>query len=58
MYMDYIKLLVKNEKGLETRNGNIQLGHRKGARGLMVIVIGNGQGDKSSNPGRDWLQFL
>ena len=24
-----------------------------GARGVMVIVIGNGNGDTSSNPGRD-----
>ena len=23
----------------------------------MVIVIGNGHGDMSSNPGRDWLHF-
>ena len=28
-----------------------------GARGVMVIVIGNGYGDTSSNPGRDWLHF-
>ena len=28
-----------------------------GARGLMVIVVGNGHGDTSSNPGRDWLHF-
>ena len=26
-------------------------------RGVMVIVIGNGHGDTSSNPGRDWLHF-
>ena len=25
-----------------------------GARGVMVIVVGNGHGDTSSNPGRDW----
>ena len=24
------------------------------ARGVMVIVVGNGHGDTSSNPGRDW----
>ncbi len=24
-----------------------------GARGVMVIVVGNGDGDTSSNPGRD-----
>ena len=28
-----------------------------GARGVMVIVVGNGHGDMSSNPGRDWLNF-
>ena len=28
-----------------------------GARGVMVIIIGNGHGDTSSNPGRDWLHF-
>ena len=27
--------------------------HIGGARGVMVIVIGNGHGDTSSNPGRD-----
>ena len=28
-----------------------------GARGVMVIVVGNGHGDSSSNPRRDWLHF-
>ena len=28
-----------------------------GARGVMVIVIGNGHSDTSSNPRRDWLHF-
>ena len=28
-----------------------------GARGVMVIVVGNGHGDTSSNPGQDWLPF-
>ena len=27
------------------------------ARGVMVIVVGNGHDDTSSNPGRDWLHF-
>ena len=26
---------------------------RHGARDVMVIVVGNGHGDASSNPGRD-----
>ena len=30
---------------------------RRGARGVMVIVVGNGHGDTSSNPQRDWLHF-
>ena len=29
-----------------------------GARGVMVIVAGNGHGDASSNPRRDWLHFI
>ena len=29
-----------------------------GARGVMVIVVGNGHGDSSSNPGREWLLFI
>ena len=28
-----------------------------GARSVMVIVVVNGHGDTSSNPGRDWLHF-
>ena len=28
-----------------------------GALGVIVIVVGNGHGDTSSNPGRDWLHF-
>ena len=28
-----------------------------GARGVLVIVVGNGHGDTSSNPWRDWLHF-
>ena len=27
------------------------------ARGVMVIVDGNGHGTVSSNPGRDWLHL-
>ena len=28
-----------------------------GARGVMVIFVGIGYDDTSSNPGRDWLHF-
>ena len=31
--------------------------HNRGARGVVVIVVENGHGDTSSNPGRDWLNF-
>ena len=37
-----------------------QNGHKLlsgGARGVMVIIAGNGHGNTSSNPGRDWLHF-
>ena len=29
-----------------------------GARGVMVMVVGNGPGDMSSNPGQDWFYIL
>ena len=29
----------------------------EGARGVMVIVVGNGHGDTSSNPGQYCLHF-
>ena len=29
-----------------------------GAHGVMVIVIENGHGDMSSNPGWDWIHFI
>ena len=25
--------------------------------GIMVIIVGNGHGDRSSNPRQDWLHF-
>ena len=31
----------------------LSLSNLGGARGVMVIVVGNGHGDTSSNPGRD-----
>ena len=39
------------EKGLGKKKKN------GGACGVIVIVVGNGQGDTSLNPGRDWLHF-
>ena len=38
----------------ELSNGYESIGS---ARGVMVILVGNGHGDTSSNPGRDWLHF-
>ena len=39
--------------------GWIELKHSSvgGVHGVMVIVVGNGHGDTSSKPGRDWLYF-
>ena len=31
----------------------LSITHTGGARGVVVIVVGNRQGDTSSNPGRD-----
>ena len=31
--------------------------HKGGACSVMVIVVGNGHSDASSNLGRDWLHF-
>ena len=54
----------KNQNG--QRKGNLETlantgsGHHqtnRGACGVIVIVVGNGHGDSSSNPGRDWLYF-
>ena len=42
--------IYNDQKGLTFSNSG-------GARGVMVIVVGNGHGDMSSNPGRDWLHF-
>ena len=30
---------------------------QEGSRGVMVIAVGNGHGDTSSNPGRDLLHL-
>ena len=43
----------------QTRQTEKEKNHEKsgGARGVMIIVVGNGHGDTSSNPWRDWLHF-
>ena len=51
-----IKVGQNNEKSLrDLRRLAVTL--TPGACGVMVIVVGNGHGDTSSNPGRDWLHF-
>ena len=35
----------------------IERNHVGGALGVMVIIVGNGHGNTSSNPGRVWLHF-
>ena len=47
------KLLSKCDKSIDNVT-NLWFGS---ARGVMVIVVGNGHDDSSSNPGRDWLYF-
>ena len=49
-------IIIKNEWLLKTIQLLCKLFISRiygGARGVMVIVVGNGHGDTSSNPGRD-----
>ena len=49
---------IKDEKTIVQKPWIIKITKaRGGARGVTVIVVGNGHGDTSSNPGRDWLHF-
>ena len=44
--------------GTSCMNGaSVFVWHKRGARGVMVIVVGNGHGDTSSSPGRHWFHF-
>ena len=47
----YVNIHEKNKTNSKV---NLEYG---GARGVMVIVVGNGHGDTSSNPGWNWLHF-
>ena len=57
IYLIYIYIYIyiciyKEDLALNNLQGLIC--HKKGgARGVMVIVVGNGHADTSSNPGRD-----
>ena len=55
--LNVIDVLGKVTRGLIQGLDGMELRDRVGARGVMVIVIGNGHGDTSLNPGRDWLHF-
>ena len=53
--------IVVSEFELQSRyyvhNNGLNSLKKGSARGVMVVVVGNGQGDISSNRGRDWLHF-
>ena len=51
---DYV---LRTNIDLMKENGFILANASGGARGVIVIVLGNGHGDTSSNPGREWLHF-
>ena len=55
-YLDFARELIKleHESDVYTNYNWCSYG---GARGVIVIVVGNEHGDTSSNPGRDWLHF-
>ena len=52
--LDYFGTFIPNIHALRVSINHLLKG---GAHGVMVIIAGNGHGDTSSNPGRDWLHF-
>ena len=46
-----------DDRCLEKKNLVKEYNFFGGAHDVMVIIIGNGHGDTSSNPGRGWLHF-
>ena len=52
----YIYIVISNTY-IYTCKEDLALNNREGARGVMAIVVGNGHGDTSSDPERDWLYF-
>ena len=42
---------------MSVKQGGIKCHFFGGAHGVMVIVVGNGHGNTSSNPGWEWLHF-
>ena len=57
MYFFKIQWIQKYKHYINTQHGGARGVIYGGARGVMVIVIGNAHSDTSSNPGRDWLHF-
>ena len=55
--MKYIWFRVHAVKIKKIRQDNGGARGDGDARGVMVIIAGNGHGDTSSNPRRDWLHF-
>ena len=47
----YIKLFIYIKMDLALNNQQRLIYNNGGAGGIMVIVVGNGHGDTSSNPG-------
>ena len=55
-----VKAMAKRKYSIFPRFPELEHYHHSiigGARGVVVIVVRNGHGDTSSNPGRDWLHF-
>ena len=55
--IDLFHKLNSNRVTITIPNEMCGISHLGGARGVMVIVLGNGHGNTSSNPGREWLYF-
>ena len=55
--MDLAKELKKKKQLWNMKMKVIPIVIGGGARGVVVIAVGNEHGDTSSNPGRDWLHF-
>ena len=51
--MSPIDTTTPPDESVVRSNGNKEVFYSGGARGVMVILAGNGHGDTSSNPGRD-----
>ena len=45
--------ILRNSRSVDRVKNKLTVSIAEGARGVMVIVVGNGHGDTSSNPGRD-----